>query len=125
MREGTEVAVVDMGEYEDMELAKQVGEILESTYPGYLWMVSKVRGDIIIKNGQLGKFGQCGFIIDGSKLTSHYDMRYKTICAGGELLERCNLPRDGRTWNGDMPRRMDGADPARQRWYESGDVVPQ
>ena len=123
MREGTEIVTVDMGEYEDMEVAKQVGEILETTYPGYLWMVSKASCDIVVKNAALGKFGHYGFIICLQKVISPTDLRAKTMRAGGELLERCGLPRDRRKWDGEIPKHMDGTDPARRRWWDSGDVI--
>lgn len=113
MREGTEVFTVDMGTPEDMTNAKTVGEILETTYPGYLWMVASSSGDLIIKNALLSQFGQYGFVIDGSKIISPTDLTQKAIMAGGELLERCGLPRSG--WNGDMPTFMEGADPKWRR----------
>lgn len=123
MREGTEIVTVDMGEFEDMEIAKQVGEILETNYPGYLWMISKARCDLIVKNAALGKFGHYGFIICLLKTPTYASLRAMTLKAGGELLERCGLPRDRRKWDGEIPPMMDGAEISRRRWFDSGDLV--
>lgn len=113
MREGTEIAVVDMGEAEDMADAKFVGDALETAYPGYLWMVSSARGVISVKNGMLAQFGNYGMILDKSYSASN--LKDLAIKAGGELLERCGLPRG--KWNGEFPKLMEGADPRQLRWH--------
>ena len=77
-------------EAQDMLLSKQIGEALEKHYPGYLWMVDISGGMVNIHN--LALHGQWGFRI---KLVDAYHdpgMK-KTIAAGGELLERYNMPR--------------------------------
>lgn len=113
MREGTEIAVVDMGEAEDMTDAKYVGDALETAYPGYMWMVSSARGVISVKCGQLGQFGNYGMILE--KSYSATNLKDLAIKAGGELLERCGLPRG--KWPGRLPEAMEGADPRQLRWH--------
>lgn len=121
MREGTEVVTVDMGEIENMDDAKAVGEALETAYPGYLWMVSSARGVVVVKNAALGKFGQYGMILEKSYSASN--LKELALRAGGELLERCGLPTNGKAWDGRMPNHLDGADSKHRKWYDNGDVI--
>lgn len=108
-----DIAVVDMGEYEDMTKAAAVAEILHKTYPGYLWAVAST-GDVLdVKSLVLSRFGPYGF-----RMRKHLpprELRWWAIHAGGELLERCGLPRD-RGWDGVEPTHMEGADKRRQKW---------
>ena len=113
MREGTEIATVDMGEIENMDDAKAVGEALETAYPGYLWMVSSARGVLSVKCGMLSQFGNYGMILE--KHYSASNLKELAIRAGGELLERCGLPRG--KWPGYLPDKMEGADPRQLRWH--------
>lgn len=113
MREGTEIAVVDMGEFEDMNDAKFVGDALESTYPGYMWQVHSSRGVISVKCGQLAQFGNYGMVLE--KSYSATNLRDLAIRAGGELLERCGLPRG--KWTGEIPEWMEGAQVRQLRWH--------
>lgn len=112
MREGTEIATVDMGEIENMDDAKAVGDALETAYPGYLWMVSSASGVIAVKNGMLSQFGQYGMILPKHYSASH--LKAEAIRAGGELLERCGLPRGA--WPGHLPDHMEGSDQRQWRW---------
>ena len=111
MREDAAIELVDMGEYEDMSKAMQVGEALNTAYPGHLWMVTAARGVLIIKNGVLAKFGQYGMVLPKDYSASH--LKEEAIKMGGELLERCGLPRGA--WNGDIPKHLEGANPKHRR----------
>lgn len=121
MREGTEIFVADMGsEIEDMTLAKAAGEILETAYPGYLWIVSKHKCDITVQCGQMMKFGPYGFMQCLNKFATWSEFKAGMLRGGGELLERCELPW---RWDGRAPKLMDGADPKHRRAFDNGDPI--
>jgi hypothetical protein len=80
-----------------MELAENaicaaVGRKLEEHYPGYHWYVECVwkTGTVVVKNLNLN--GDYGFLLHIPKLLHDTDLHLVTV-AGGELLERCGLPR--------------------------------
>lgn len=97
----------------DMVLCKTIGDALERNYPGWGWMVrpfSEKGGGIVeikmqwMQGHILRPFS---FIIKYDELTNTYDMvRDLAVQAGGELLERCNLPRA--RFNGQEVRHIDG-----------------
>ena len=123
MREGTEIFIADMGELEDMHIAKEAGEVLETHYPGYLWIIEKSKCDIVVKNGALMKFGPYGFVPCCAKPATWSEFRKLVLQAGGELLERCGLPRSFKSWDGTPPQTMDGADPRKRRAFDYGDPI--
>jgi hypothetical protein len=80
-----------------MEIAENgicaaVGQKLEEQYPGYHWYVECVwkTGTVVVKNLNIN--GDYGFLLHLEKLMLDNDMHLVTH-AGGELLERCGLPR--------------------------------
>ena len=124
MREGTEIFVADMGsELEDMTMAKAAGEILETAYPGYLWIVSKHKCDITVQNGAMMKFGPYGFVQCLNKFATWSEFKAGILRGGGELLERCGLPRSAKAWDGTPPKMMEGADPKHRRAFDYGDPI--
>lgn len=72
--------------------ASHVGEVLWKTYPGYRWAVTVVGGLARIRNLDLS--GQWGFDISLETLKTDPLMK-KVVMAGGEILERYRLARQG------------------------------
>jgi len=90
-------------ESQDLVLAKTIGDTLEKHYPGWAWMVHvDSEGEIVnIMSGVLNEFQvkMYGFTYHLHNLTySHKAATQKAIKAGGELLERANMPRS--RWTG-------------------------
>ena len=67
----------------DYELAKNVAEVLEAKYPGWLWAVHVMDGVVGVKSMRLS--GQWGFILHADKIDPNYRV---VVNAGGEILER-------------------------------------
>tara|TARA_R110000824_G_scaffold290671_1_gene479187 strand:- start:4370 stop:4696 length:327 start_codon:yes stop_codon:yes gene_type:complete len=79
----------------DHLLAKNVAEILDKKYPGWLWAVHVMDGVVTVKSMLLS--GNWGFVLHANKI----DNDYKTVMrAGGEILERYNQKRG--TFNQDI-----------------------
>lgn len=83
-----------------MEIAENkicaiVGKQLAAHYPGWHWLVECTvqSGVVTVKN--LSLHGDYGFIIHLEDLMTDTDLRLP-VAAGGELLERCGLPRGPR-----------------------------
>lgn len=74
----------------EIELAKQVAELLDRTYPGHLWAVAAHGGVVNVKN--LALEGLWGFILHSHALVNG-DMPKAVMRAGGELLERFRISR--------------------------------
>lgn len=72
-----------------------VGRKLEELYPGWLWLVECTwrNGVVTVKNISL--HGDYGFVIHLEELMHDPDLKLVSV-AGGELLERCDLPRGPR-----------------------------
>ena len=79
----------------DHILAKNVAEVLDKKYPGWLWAVHSMDGVVTVKSMLLS--GNWGFVLHANKI----DNDYKTVMrAGGEILERYNQKRG--TFNQDI-----------------------
>lgn len=74
------------------EVERKTGQYLASLYPGYHWQTDCdfFAGVLNVKN--LTLHGEWGFTILLKDLMNDPDME-TVMRAGGELLERCNLPR--------------------------------
>lgn len=73
--------------------AIQVATWLASYYPGWNWVVDwKDDGCLVVKLAEAMDFGQYGFVIK-PEWTTMYQLRKKACWAGGEFLERLNMPR--------------------------------
>jgi len=84
----------------DIMLSKTLADALERNFPGYGWMVrafSEPNGGVIeIKSAwvQSHVVRPVSHIIKYENLVNTYDMtRNEAVRAGGEMLERCSLPR--------------------------------
>ena len=65
----------------DHILAKNVAEVLDKKYPGWLWAVNVMDGVVTVKSMLLS--GNWGFVMHSDKI----DNDYKTVMrAGGEIL---------------------------------------
>jgi predicted enzyme related to lactoylglutathione lyase len=72
----------------DHMMAKNVAEMLEKKYPGWLWAVSVDRGLVTVKSMMLS--GNWGFVLHENKIDN--DLK-SVVKAGGEILERYNQHR--------------------------------
>jgi hypothetical protein len=95
-----EVNSVD-AETSQMELmAKLSAQKLTEHYPNHLWAVGWAPGmTLVIKNMAVDD-GRYGFTVDASKAASISELEKAVIFGGGELLERCGVPRGA--WDGEM-----------------------
>jgi hypothetical protein len=90
----------------DMSLAKEIGEMLHTTYPGHLWAIEINGGCVVIK--ALNISSMWGMVIHQDKIMHDAAARKKKVLNfAGEFLERARLKR-GR-WNGDFAPTLDGA----------------
>lgn len=73
-------------------ICAEVGKTLESHYPGYDWWVEcKIPSGLVsVRNMNID--GEFGFVIHLARLVHDNDLKV-VVDAGGEILERCNLPR--------------------------------
>jgi hypothetical protein len=83
----------------DLELAKTIGDTLETHYPGWGWQVNinsdKTGGVVSVLSGVLNDdlHSNYGYVLHLANIYNYKDTVKKAILAGGELLERCNMPR--------------------------------
>ena len=88
-------------ENSQMELiAKLAAGVLTTHYPRHLWMVGWAPGmTLVIKNMAIDD-GRYGFTVDAARAhsVSHLEKLIKN--GGGELLERCGVPRG--MWDGEF-----------------------
>lgn len=95
-----EVTSVD-AESSQMELiAKMAAMKLSEHYPSHVWMVGWAPGmTLVIKNMAIDD-GRYGFTVDAARAASVSELERSIVYGGGELLERCGVPRGA--WNGEM-----------------------
>ena len=72
----------------DYTRAKNVAEVLENKYPGWLWAVHTMDGVVVVKSMRLS--GNWGFVLHDDKIDNDYK---SVIHAGGEMLERFKMSR--------------------------------
>jgi len=83
-----EIEKADIHDVLDHSQAKNVAEVLEKKYPGWLWAVHCMDGVVTVKSMLLS--GNWGFVMHSDKI----DNDYKSVMrAGGEILERYNQKR--------------------------------
>ena len=93
-------ATPDVENVQMEQVAKLAAQTLSQHYPDHIWMVGWAPGmTLVIKNMAISD-GRYGFTIDAARSFSSSDLDKLVVNAGGELLERCGVPR-GR-WNGEF-----------------------
>lgn len=77
----------------DLNVAKEVADALERHYPGWMWMVSvPPKGGIAqVRSGYMDM--RMGFVVRLVDSYSASQLAKEAVRAGGELLERTNMPR--------------------------------
>lgn len=77
----------------DQELEQRVLEILAAHYPGWGWRVEAQSsgGVLVIRNENLAS--KHGFVEHLRDVVNVSDMQRRIVDAGGEFLERFNMPR--------------------------------
>jgi hypothetical protein len=108
-----DVQTVDMdsdAENSTMEfLAKEVAITLTNTYPNYPWVVGWHPGMALAVKLLINPDFNYGYTIDCRKPMSAFELAHMAKMAGGELLERLDLPRGA--WTGEMPtKNIQGVD---------------
>ena len=102
------VAEVTSMDNESIEMefkAKECAQTLSQYYPNHVWMVGWAPGmTLVVKNMAIDD-GRYGFTIDAASAATASELKRLTMQAGGELLERCGVPR-GR-WDGEMMTLQD------------------
>lgn len=89
------IVTADSTEAHDMSVAKEIAETLNEAYPGWMWAVNVTGGVAIVKNMNLSSLW--GFVLKYKDIMGDFACRKKQVIqAGGELLERCHLPRGAR-----------------------------
>jgi hypothetical protein len=79
-----------MTDQQGKKIAQEIGYHLNKTYPGHIWMINVDGGLITVKNNFLSAL--MGFTL---KLTDLDIGMHKITMAGGEILERYRIRRDG------------------------------
>jgi hypothetical protein len=84
----------------DLGICKQVGDQLETHYPGWGWMVTVPPRQGVAQIRSMHMDARYGFVI---KLTAGYysasDLAKQAVRAGGEMLERTGMPRSKFEWD--------------------------
>jgi hypothetical protein len=82
------------------QIAKMSAQILTRHYPNHLWAVGWAPGyTLVIKNMAIDD-GRYGFTVDAAKAATISELEKAVMYGGGELLERCGVPRG--SWNGEF-----------------------
>lgn len=112
----------------DMAVAKQFGETLNKAYPGYLWAVEMPDHNVVIRLINAPVQGM-GYFVPRTMLGTPDTNHKLAIRAGGDWLERLNLPRSKMTDAAMAPLRMEGTKlrqyidgASKQKAREAGDI---
>lgn len=97
--------------------AKEAAEVLVAAYPNHSWSVEVRQGLLIIKHGEASGYrGRIGMARHLAQLGNDANHRKKEVIrAAGELLERANLKRGGRTE--DPVRHLEVDKHLRKHWH--------
>lgn len=96
-----EITSYDKETIEMEHKAKEVAMRLTQAYPRHPWAVGWAPGMTLIVKLLSSPNSNFGYTIDCAASFSASDLAKSAVMAGGELLERLNMPRGA--WNGDMP----------------------
>lgn len=86
-------------------MAKLAAQVLSSHYPAHLWAVGWAPGMALVIKNMAIEDGRYGFTIDCAKAASISEVEKAIKFGGGELLERCGVPRG--TWDGQFLKLKD------------------
>jgi len=75
----------------DFVVAKEMADILHTTYPGHIWAVNVQNGFADVRN--LALSGSMGYRIKQPSVYSASEMKRRVVRAGGEILERYRVRR--------------------------------
>jgi hypothetical protein len=99
-----------LDDVKDLELAKQVGELLYEFYPNWMWAVEiQDHGPFIrLLNAPVQGWG---YYVNPKDLLTPSTLRKNILHAGGEMLERCGCTRNAKSEDGFHKRiiNMEGA----------------
>lgn len=82
----------------EMVIAREMADILHTTYPGHVWAVNVDRSGGVAHVRNLALSGQWGFVLRLPDIYSASEMRREVVRAGGEILERYRLKRGQMDW---------------------------
>ena len=109
MNETLDIQTVDAtpdAENSQMELiAKMSAQVLSKHYPNHLWMVGWAPGMTLVVKNMAIQDGRYGFTVDAARAATVSQLEREVMVAGGELLERCGVPRGA--WNGEFMELQD------------------
>lgn len=98
----------DADEVSDMELALEVGHILQREYPNHPWIVGFQGRGLVIRHLGIASevarvIGREGFasLLPRDRLGTPKEVRHSVVMFAGELLEAFGLPRGA--WDGSLP----------------------
>jgi hypothetical protein len=77
----------------DMIMAKEIADTLNTHYPGHLWAVSVDGSNGVANIHDLMLNGQWGYVLKLVNIFSASDFKKDVIRAGGEILERFRMSR--------------------------------
>jgi hypothetical protein len=108
---GTDLRVLEYGdedELSDMELALEIGAVLQKAYPNHPWIVGFQGRGLVIRHLGIASevarvIGREGFstLLPREKLGTPKELRHSAMIFAGELLEAFGLPRSA--WDGTPP----------------------
>lgn len=88
-------------ENNQMELiAKMAAGLLTRHYKKHLWMVGWAPGRTLVIKNMAIQDGRYGFTVDAARAATVSELEKAIVFGGGELLERCGVPRGA--WDGEF-----------------------
>jgi hypothetical protein len=104
------VEIQEHAENATMEvLAKEACQVLTSNYPNYPWVVGWAPGMALVVKLLINPDFNYGYTLDCRGGLTAWRMAHEVKMAGGELLERLELPIGA--WDGQMPEKnIEGVD---------------
>jgi hypothetical protein len=98
----------DADEASDMELALEIGAVLQKEYPNHPWIVGFQGRALVLRHLSIASevarvIGREGFstLLPRDKLGTPKEIKHAAVMFAGELLEAFQLPR--KEWDGTIP----------------------
>jgi len=88
------IVLATEGSAYELGVCKDVGDQLERHYPGWQWMVTVPPKGGVVHIQSMHMDPKYGFIVKLTRSYSASHLAREAVRAGGELLERCNMPRN-------------------------------